>query len=499
MKLAVTFQQSPETNIEQSIRLRFEVGAAARRARAAQAGWRLLSVAQRLGSIRRLRHLLADEAGPLSAVLASQLNRSQSELLTSEFLPLIEACRFLERRAAVLLAPRKVSRTGRPLWLWGAHSRILREPMGLILVIGPSNYPLFLPGAQMVQALTAGNGVLLKPGSGGSRAAKVLVDLCERAGVPAGLLAVLPEEVDSAQEAIRAGVDKVFLTGGVETGRAVLGALAPHLVPSVMELSGCDAAIVRADADLDLTARALCFGQRLNRGATCIAPRRVLVARAVATELEGRLARLCVARERIVFSNDHSARLGPLIQDALERGAHLVAGSVREDAPLEGPVLLGGVPTDCPLLNLDVFAPVMSIVTVADDDEAVRLANNSDFALGATVFSRDLVGAQRVAERINSGVVVINDMIVPTADPRLPFGGRKHSGFGVTRGAEGLLEFTAVKVITARSGGLRKHLYGAQSSDAPLFLALINLIHGHGWRNRARAIWQLVQFGRRRN
>ena len=229
---------------------------------------------------------------PLRRVFAQCSNRSRAEVL-----PLAEACRFLEREAGKLLKPRRLGRRGLPLWLAGVCSEIQREPFGVVLIIGPGNYPLLLPGVQLIQALVAGNAVWLKPGGGGTEAARALCDLIVRAGFDPQLVALLPESAEAARAAIAARPDKVLFTGSAATGEKILAQLAPHLIPATMELSGCDAVIVRADADLDLAVKALVFGLRLNNGATCMSPQRVFVARSIATELEGRLgARLQYAK-----------------------------------------------------------------------------------------------------------------------------------------------------------------------------------------------------------
>ena len=169
------------------------------------------------------------------------------------------------------------------------EAEVRREPLGLVLVIAPSNYPLFLPGVQTLQALAAGNAVLWKPGRGGRRAAEAFAASPPGPASPAAVLTVLPESPRPRGEAIAAGVDKVLLTGSAATGREVLAELARRLVPATMELSGCDALFVLPGADLDRVARAVRFGLTLNGGATCIAPRRVFVPQDLARELEKRI------------------------------------------------------------------------------------------------------------------------------------------------------------------------------------------------------------------
>jgi len=477
-------------------------------ARAAQSRWSCTPLARRLELIRELRRLIAEHAPQLAEASASTRQRPALESLTAEVLPLAEACRFLEREAGRVLAVRRLGKRSRPIWLAGVRSEIHREPLGVILIIGPGNYPLLLPGVQLVQALAAGNAVLLKPGIGGTLAAQALADLVVRAGFDPQLVALLQESSEAARCAISARPDKVLFTGSAATGEKILGQLAPHLIPSTMELSGCDAVLVRADADLDLVVRALAFGLRLNAGATCMAPKRVLVHRSIATELEGRLAQnLCRRRSNEYCPSIHTAglltsaatkRLRPVLDDALARGAHLIAGEINDDGSVTIPLVLGGVSPSAPLLREDIFAPVLALVTVADDHEALFRASDCPFALTASIFGRDESAARLLAARINAGAVTINDLIIPTADARLPFGGRGRSGFGVTRGAEGLLELTAPKVVTVSRGKSRPAFDSPQPGDEALFNAYFKLAHGRGLKSRWAALVSLIRIVSRR-
>lgn len=474
-------------------------------ARSAQTQWAQRPVEQRLGFLRNLRRLIAENARELAAASASERSRPVAESLTAEVLPLAEACRFLESNAKNILGRRRLGRKHRPLWLAGVRSEIEREPFGVVLIIGPGNYPLLLPGVQLLQALVAGNAVVLKPG-GGSASACALLNMIARAGFPSGLVSLLPESPEAARAAIRAGPDKVVFTGSAATGQKILAQLAPQLIPATMELSGCDAAIVRADADLDLASRALAFGLRLNNGATCISPKRVFVVRSVATELEGRLAYWLSAdvrrgsRVQTPLASDHALaalpateRLRSLLEEALALGAHFIAGEIQPDGSVDLPVVLAGVPPQARLLREDVFAPVLAIVTVADDHEALLRSNDCLFELGASVFTRDEVAGRDLAGRINAGVVTVNDLILPTADPRLPFGGRKHSGFGVTRGAEGLLELTRPKVVTVSRSRFRPAFDPPGAGDEALLEAYLNLTHGRGFKSRCRSLISLIR------
>jgi len=478
-------------------------------ARLAQVRWAATPLAERLARIRELRRLIAEHASTLAQASASARRRPPLESITAEVLPLAEACRFLEREAPSLLAPRRLGRSGLPIWLSGVSSELHREPIGVVLVIGPGNYPLLLPGVQTVQALAAGNAVLVKPGIGGSLAAQALIELMHRAGLDPNLVAMLPESTDAAVAAIEAGPDKVIFTGSAATGERILAQTAPRLIPTTMELSGCDALIVRADADLELVVKSLKFGLQLNNGATCMAPKRLLVHRSVAAALEAGLARAFAsevpvsdpARPDRQATSETGAPLRQLITDAVSHGARFVAGAISPDGSVQFPLILSGVEPPARLLQEAVFAPVLSLVTVADDAEAIRLANDCPYALGASVFSRDESAARSMADALNAGVVTINDLIIPTADARIPFGGRKRSGFGVTRGPDGLLELTVPKVVSVSRAKFRPALEPPHPQDESMFRSYLELTHGRGLARRARALISLCRSlsGRRKS
>ena len=246
-----------------------------------------------------------------------------------------------------------------------------RDPWGVVLVLGTWNYPLFLTGVQAVQALVAGNAVLLKPGRGSTAATATLRDGLVAAGFDPRLVGLLPESTAAAQAALDHGVDKVVLTGAADTGRAVLNRLSDTLTPAAMELSGCDAVFVRGDADLDLVTQALTLGMTINSSATCIAPRRVFVHRGVAAELEARLATAFAGIEPAPVDPRTADDLENLVADALRRGAKLLSGRIdRNDAgPVVKPILLGDASPAAELLQADLFAPVLSLIPVANDGE----------------------------------------------------------------------------------------------------------------------------------
>ncbi|KAA0585866.1 aldehyde dehydrogenase family protein (plasmid) [Azospirillum oryzae] len=449
--------------------------------------------------MRGLRHRIAVNAERLVRSLETRPGRRVAESVSAEILPLAEACRFLEREAAGLLAPRRLGRRGRPLWLFGVEAEVRREPVGAVLIVGPSNYPLLLPGVQAVQALAAGNRVLVKPAPGCGAPMVLLGEWLEEAGLPPGLFRVLDESAGAVAEAIAAGIDKLVLTGSADTGRAVAEQLARHLVPSTMELSGNDAVFVLPGAEVEQVARALAFGLRLNGSATCIAPRRVFVPRGMAAGLEDALVRQAAAIPQVPVPLPTRRRVATLARDAVAEGARALGNVPEDEDPAMTPLILADARPGMALLREEIFAPVLSLVPVHDMEEALEAAAQSPYALGASVFG-PVAQARELAGRIDAGTVTINDLIVPTADPRLPFGGRHASGWGVTRGAEGLLEMTQVKTVSVRRGRLRPHFDAPRESDDALMLAALRLFHG-GPGTRTGALRRMLRAvrGRSRN
>jgi acyl-CoA reductase-like NAD-dependent aldehyde dehydrogenase len=219
-------------------------------ARGAQIEWARRPVAERAKLIGEIRPLLAADATEIARVTAAANDRPIAEKIVSEVIPLLDACKFLQRNAARALRSKRFGARGRPVWLHGSSFEVQRKPYGIVLIVTAGNYPLFLPGVQMLHALVAGNAVLLKPAEGASAPIARLTELAARAGIPANLIQLLPESTEAARQAARLGADKAIFTGSSENGRNFLAHLAHHNTPSVMELSGADTVYVRADADV---------------------------------------------------------------------------------------------------------------------------------------------------------------------------------------------------------------------------------------------------------
>ncbi len=448
--------------------------------------------------LRRARHLLAERAGSLAEAMPSTLQRTSADTLVTEVLPLLDACRFLERNAAKLLKPRRLGSKGRPLWLSGIQAEVQREPLGHVLIIGPANFPLFLPGVQTLQALAAGNSVTWKAGEGGACVATVFAQAMLEAGLPVGVLTVGDESIDAGKKAIAAHPDKVIFTGSSHSGQAVLGALAATSTPAVVELSGADAIIVMPGADLAVVARAVAFGLRLNGSAVCMSPRRLLATAATLHALKPILQKELNEVPAVALPERIARQLSVLLEDAVSQGAELLGVL---DPTAQRPLLIDNAAASMAIAQADIFAPVLSLLAVESMMHVPGVYGQCPYALTLSVFcgKSEVKRGLALARTLRTGTVLINDLIAPTADPRVPFGGRGASGYGVTRGAEGLLEMTAVKTVLVRRGGAMRHLDATTEADAPLFAAMIAASHGESWTSRWRAMRDAIRAVRNRH
>jgi aldehyde dehydrogenase (NAD+) len=308
-------------------------------------------------------------------------------------------------------------------------------------------------------------------------------------------LCQLGSSTDAATEAIDAGVDLIVLTGSAGTGRKVLARAAESITPSIMELSGCDAMVVLPGADRNRVSSLVRFGMTFNSSATCIAPRRILAESPTAEELVETIAGQFDQIADLVIHPAAREAAATTIEQTLAAGAVDVRGAfdphrIRRSG-ITSPILLDHVPSGAPLAAADVFAPVCAVIRLPQIDQAVRIINECPYRLAASVFG-DWNAATRLANRLDVGTVGVNDLIVPTGDPRLPFGGRGRSGFGVTRGPEGLLSMTAARVVSYRKGRLLPHLMPRRESDLPVLSGLLHLQYGKSWRDRWSGLRQIV-------
>jgi len=436
-----------------------QAGEALDAARAAFAPWRALSFAERARHLLRLRQALLERSDALAELIAREQGKPVAEAHLVELFPSLETLKHLARHAEDVLRDEELS--GEVLLLAHKRGRLVYEPYGVVLLITPWNYPFSISLTGAAAALAAGNTVVLKPAPATTLIGLELGALAAAAGLPAGVLNVVATDDAVAQRLVEdPRVGKIVFTGSVATGKKIMAAAARNLTPVVLELGGKDAAIVLKDADLDRAAAGLVWGAFVNAGQTCASVERVYVEEPVARELTDRI----VAETKKLRLGDPKAPetdVGPLtlerqrqlveehVKDALARGATALTGGARPDG--EGyfypPTVLTGVDHQMRVMREETFGPVLPIMAVKDADEAVRLANDSEYGLSSSVWTSDPEKAREMRGRLQAGVVTINDCVYSYGEPTAPWGGYKQSGIGRTHGHAGLREMVQVKYV----------------------------------------------------
>ena len=458
-----------------------------------QRAWAATPIRERLAILRAARHAIAARPEPFLDAISPNLNRSRADTLSAEILPLLDACRFLERRAEEVLAPRRLGAKGRPFWLAGVHSRVERVPYGVVLLIAPFNYPLLLAGVQALQALAAGNTVVWKPGLGGQAVALLLAKVLAESGLPTGLLEITGESVADAEQALARHPDKIVFTGSAQAGCSVAHAAAESGTPMTAELSGSDAVIALPSADPARLLDALCFGMRLNGSATCMAPRRLILVGEAHARLPAQLAARFQQIRPVPLPAFTRTQLQVQLREAEAQGATIHGNAF---TPAVKPLLIDHATPEMRIAQADLFAPVLSVLHVPDAAAVVEADRACPYGLTVAVFGEKnealALGSQLVA-----GTLLVNDLIVPTVDPRLPFGGRRGSGYGVTRGAEGLLEMTAVRTVSVRTGRSRRHYEEAGAEHEALFTGVLSFSHAGTWSQRLTGLQRMITAGKK--
>jgi acyl-CoA reductase-like NAD-dependent aldehyde dehydrogenase len=430
-------------------------------ARAAQGPWAGKSYAERSACAGRLARLIAARADELAATICANNGKTLVDAIATEILPAILAVGYYRRRGASLCRPRRLS--GGSILMFNKRSRLLRLPYGVVGIISPWNYPFSIPFSEAVMALLAGNAVVLKVASDSLAVGSALAELFGAAGFPEGLFAYVNLPGREAGDAfIEGGIDKLFFTGSTEVGRELMAKASGRLLPLVLELGGNDAAIVRADADLDRAVAGIAWAGFSNAGQSCGGAQRVFVQESAYAEFAARL-KAKVEGLRVGPGTDmdsdmgcmSSARQKAIVERQLEacmaQGATVLAISPLPRG-LEGgnfmpAIALEGAGPDSPAMREEIFGPVVCLRAYKDDEEAIRLANDSSLGLTASVWSRDRRRARAMAARIRAGAVTINDHLMSHGLAETPWGGFGDSGLGRTHAELGFLEMLQPKVV----------------------------------------------------
>ncbi|HVC48631.1 MAG TPA: aldehyde dehydrogenase family protein [Burkholderiales bacterium] len=412
-----------------------------------QESWAALGAKIRAEHFQDLAFALLDKKNDIASKITQEVGRRRLEC-ESEIDRSVELLQYYSRLAPDILKPRQVSTEG-------TRSELCFEPLGLVLAIMPWNYPVWQVLRFAVPALAAGNACLVKPAPSVPQTTALLLDIVNSVGINVMDVAWINEEL--VEEAIR-GADAVAFTGSTDVGRIVAAAAGRHIKKTVLELGGSNPFIVLADADIKAAARDACYSRFRDAGQSCNAAKRMIVVPEIANEFIMEFVAEA-SRLKMGLQDDPSANLPPLaradlretlhaqVLDAVTHGATLLLGGQMPDGPgfFYPATILDTVTPSCRVYHEEVFGPVASILRAKDESDAVRMANDTVFGLGASIYTRDKKRGWALAKLIEAGSVFINRQ--PSSDLRLPFGGIKASGYGRELSEFGLLEFVNVKTF----------------------------------------------------
>lgn len=447
------------------------------RARKAQGSWARADLDERRDRLRAVQRRFLGQAEEFAALLEDEIGRPRAESYITEILPSADVFDYWIDRAPVLFAARPVAIPR--LVFQGKRGVVERVPRGVVGAIMPWNFPLALPLRTLVPSLLVGNAVVFKPSEWAPRVGARLGELFVEF-LPAGVLEVVQGDGRAGELLIRAGLDHVVFTGSRRGGEAVAGACAETLTPLSLELGAKDAAIVLEDADLERTAAGVLWAAFGNAGQNCAAIERCLVVEEIRDAFVQALERE-MDRLRPGPAPEGEEDLGPLAnpmqkgvvetQLASTEGGRRILGPEPRGGLYVRPTLVIDPPEEGPLATEETFGPVLPVITVRDEEEAVARANRSAYGLTVSVWSRDLHRAERLGRRIHAGVITVNNHAFTGSLADAPWGGVRGSGFGVTNSPEVVTALTRPRFVLVDRGKPRRELWWYPYGKATLDLA----------------------------
>lgn len=455
-----------------------DVHAAVGRAREAQPEWQSAPVARRIAVLREFQQLLRKQRDDVARLICREAGKPAAEALATEVLVVLDAAEFCIRNADRFLRSTPVAH-GNPI-MNIKRGRLVREPYGVIGIISPWNYPFSIPAIETLGALVTGNAVVLKPSEFTPLIALEFERLLGAAGLDPALMQVIVGDGTAGAALLESPINKLIFTGSVATGKRVGETAARRLLPVVLELGGKDPLIVLDDANLEVASSGAVWGAFMNAGQTCLSVERCYVHRSLYEPFLQRCKEK-IAKLRVGNGIGSEVEVGPMIHqrqleiveqqvnDAVRQGARLLCGGKRlvELGPnYYAPTLLADVTNDMRLMQEETFGPVLPVAPFDSDEEAVTLANDSNFGLAASVWTASRARGLALSGSIKAGTVMLNDVISCFGIAEAPHGGFKQSGIGRTHGEMGLQEMVQTKYVDADLlPGIRKPWWFGYGKD----------------------------------
>ncbi len=479
-----------------------QVQAAIAAAHQAQQAWRSLTLTQRAAYLRRFAGILLQRQMEVAQLITRENGKPTGEALISEVIVSLDIVRYYLKFGGRILHTKKVRHLNPVLKL--KRGRLVHEPLGVVGVISPWNYPFMLSLNAVIPALLAGNAVVLKPSEFTPAVALKTADLFAAAGLPAGVLQVLVGDGATGAALSHGQLDRLVFTGSVAVGHKVSQAAAERLIPATLELGGSDAFIALSDADLEHATSGATWGRFMNCGQSCVAAKRIFVEEGIFEPFVRRLVEK-VRQLRLGRGEDPNTDVGPMIRprqvelleaqlaEAVAHGAKILCGGKRRPdlgPSFFEPTVVIEVNTRMNVMCEETFGPLLPVVPVKNADQAVQLANDTSFGLSASVWTKDLKRGQALARRLEAGTVMINDVISYMGMCEFAYGGIKNSGLGKARGPEGLLDMVRTKYVdTDAFTFLRKPWWFRYSAQALRDTqGYAQFLHAPSWLKRLRHI-----------
>jgi acyl-CoA reductase-like NAD-dependent aldehyde dehydrogenase len=425
-----------------------EVEIAVENGRKAFQTWRKTSFAERKKIVMKAREIILAQMDEIALLISNESGKPVAEALSMEIAPVLDLMQYFARNAQSLLKPRKIN-----IGLYsllGRSSKIIYQPLGVVGIIPAWNYPFSIPLGEIAMALMAGNTVVLKPSELTSFIGLKIGEIFEKAGTPENVVQVVTGAGETGAALVESAPDKIMFTGSVATGKKIAESAAKNLTSVVLELGGKDPMIVFADANLELAAEGAVWGAFCNSGQSCSSVERLYVEESVAEKLTN----LIVEKTRKLqqgLGNIETTDIGAMsserqlkivaehVESFRKEGAKILTGGNSNELFFE-PTVISNADNSMRGMREETFGPTLPIATFKTEDEAVKLANDTEFGLTASIWTRDLSKGKRVATRIEAGTVCVNEVLYTHGIGQTPWGGFKNSGRGRTHGVEGLME-----------------------------------------------------------
>lgn len=479
-----------------------EVNQAVARARQAAPRWAARTLQERFEPLGRLREIIERRGDEYARRISEDTGKAVLDALMTEVLVVGLFIDHYRQRAPKILKEKKVW----PGMLFpGKKAHIEYFPMGTVGVIAPWNFPFQLSMVPLISALIGGNTVVLKPSEVTPLTGELMRELFQEANFPEGVVEIVQGDGSTGKALVEAEIDMVFFTGSVATGRKVMAAAAKKPIPVELELGGKDAMIVCADANLKRAARGALWGGLVNGGQMCTSVERLFVLESVHDEF---VALLKEELEAISVGEGDDDDMGAItfppqlqiieahLKSAKKAGAEVLAGGKRLERPgnFFAPTLLTGVTPDMEIYREETFGPVIPVIKVNSEAEAVRLANDHQYGLTGSIWTSDLNKGRRIASQLRCGQVSVNDLVQSVGNPKLPFGGVKSSGFGRYHGDEGLLSFMQPKAVMVAGGRLNTEaVWFPYKGKYPHMLRLFKSVLGGRWVSVGKSFVDLMR------